>query len=282
VPANVAGGSVSSMTDETAGPDQTAYDDFRRLHRGSRPLLLPNAWDFASAAALVADGHRAIGTTSLGVALSAGLPDAAGVAREVTVRLVETLARLPCLLTVDIEGGFADDADGVAAVVAELASFGAVGVNIEDGRGDRLCAARDQAERIAAVKARTPAVFVNARTDTYWLRGTADDPLTEALRRAAAYVDAGADGVFVPGATDVGDVRALASEVGVPLNVLVTPGRTLDQLGDLGVARVSTGSLLFRAALGTTVGVAAAVRGGAAEVGAGAPSYGAVQALVGG
>jgi 2-methylisocitrate lyase-like PEP mutase family enzyme len=200
----------------------------------------------------------------------------------VTVRLVETLATLPCLLTVDIEGGFPDDADGVAEVVAELAGLGAVGVNIEDGRGHRLCDAPDQAERIAAVKARTPGVFVNARTDTYWLRGTTDDPLAEALRRAAVYVDAGADGVFVPGATDAGDVRALASGVGVPLNVLVTPGRRLDQLGDLGVARVSTGSLLFRASLGCAVAVAGAVRDGVADVGAGAPSYGEVQGLVGG
>jgi 2-methylisocitrate lyase-like PEP mutase family enzyme len=262
--------------------DESRYDEFRLLHHGPRPLLLTNAWDFASAAALVGDGHRAIGTTSLGVAVAAGLPDAAGVARQVTVRLVEALAALPCLLTVDIEGGFADDAEGVADVVAELAALGAVGVNIEDGRGDRLCPPQDQAERIAAVKARTPGVFVNARTDPYWLRGSTDGPLAEALRRAAVYVDAGADGVFVPGATDEADVRALASEVGVPLNVLVTPGRTLDQLGDLGVARVSTGSLLFRVALGSAVAVAAAVRDGVADVGAGAPSYGEVQGLVGG
>jgi 2-methylisocitrate lyase-like PEP mutase family enzyme len=260
--------------------DESRYDEFRRLHHGPRPLLLTNAWDFASAAALVADGHRAIGTTSLGVAVAAGLPDAAGVARQVTVRLVETLATLPCLLTVDIEGGFADDAGGVAELVAELAALGAVGVNIEDGRGDRLCDAQDQAQRIAAVKARTRGVFVNARTDTYWLRGTTDDPLAEALRRAAVYVDAGADGVFVPGATDEGDVRALASGVGVPLNVLVTPGRTLDQLGDLGVARVSTGSLLFRAALGTTVAVAAALRDGGAALGIDAPAYGVVAGFV--
>ncbi len=260
--------------------DESRQDEFLRLHHGPRPLLLPNAWDFGSAAALVDDGHRAIGTTSLGVAVAAGLPDAAGVAGEVTLRLVGTLARLPCLLTVDIEGGFADDANGVAEVVAELAGLGGVGVNIEDGRGDRLCDPREQAERIAAVKARTPGVFVNARTDTYWLRGTADDPLAEALRRAAAYVEAGADGVFVPGLTDDADIRALAGEVGVPLNVLVTPGRTLDQLGDLGVARVSTGSLLFRAALATTVGVAAAIRDGADDVGSGAPAYGDVQMLV--
>jgi 2-methylisocitrate lyase-like PEP mutase family enzyme len=76
------------------------------------------------------------------------------------------------------------------------------------------------------------------------------------------YVDAGADGVFVPGATDPDDLRALSAAIPVPLNVLVVPGLSLSELGELGVRRVSTGSLPYRAALDAAVGVATRVRDG--------------------
>jgi 2-methylisocitrate lyase-like PEP mutase family enzyme len=222
----------------------TAFGD---LHRPGRPLVLPNAWDFASAAALVGAGFAAIGTTSLGVAAANGRPDAAGETRAETVALVRELATLPCLLTVDIEAGFGDP----AGVAAEVAGLGAVGLNIEDGLGP----AEDQAVAIAAIKKAAPDLFVNARTDTHWLRDAPD--LGDTLRRLTAYVAAGADGVFVPGLAAPDDIRRVVAAIDAPLNVLaLAGGQTVTELGALGVARVSTGSLLFRAALGAAVATA--------------------------
>ena len=250
---------------------------FRRLHHGDRPLVLPNAWDFASGAALAEAGFPAIGTTSLGVAAAAGKADAAGGTRAETVALARTLARLPVPVTVDIEGGFSDHPGDVAELAAELSSFGIAGVNLEDGRADgTLAPAGDQAAVIAAVKEAAPRLFLNARTDTFWL-GTPD--LDETLRRARAYAEAGADGIFVPGIAGDAGIRAVLDAVDLPLNALYLPGKSeYPRLARLGVHRVSTGSLLFRTALGATVAAALGVtgEGGAPSV----PSYGDVQRLV--
>ncbi|MCX4390742.1 isocitrate lyase/phosphoenolpyruvate mutase family protein [Micromonospora peucetia] len=235
---------------------------FRALHHADRPLLLPNAWDHASAAAFVARGHPAVGTTSLGVAASAGLPDGLAATRAENLRLARVLRRLPVLVTVDVEAGCADDPAAVAELAVELAALGVVGINLEDGRADgTLDPPELTAAKVAAVKVVAPELFVNARTDTWWLG--VPDPLPEALRRARGYEDAGADGIFVPGAPDVDTVAALVAGIDAPLNVLYRPGGpTLDELRALGVARVSTGSLLFRAALGGALDTLDAVRSG--------------------
>ncbi|HEX6682194.1 MAG TPA: isocitrate lyase/phosphoenolpyruvate mutase family protein [Candidatus Limnocylindrales bacterium] len=236
---------------------------FADLHRPGDPFLLPNAWDFASGAILARQGFRAIATTSLGVAIAAGLPDGQGVAREETARVASRLRRLPVYLTVDLEQGFSDDPESVAEFVAGL---GVEGVNLEDGLDDPdlLC------RKIRAVKRAAPAVFVNARTDTYWLGRPS---LVDTRRRLDAYVEAGADGVFVPGLQDPATIESLVGER--PLNILLArDGLSLRQLAELGVARVSTGSLLFRMALGTLQRWAAG-EADAAEP----PSYAEVDAL---
>jgi 2-methylisocitrate lyase-like PEP mutase family enzyme len=232
---------------------------FRALHRPGTPFLLPNAWDHASALALVDAGFTAIGTTSLGVAHAAGLPDATGQARQQTLALTRRLGRLPILLTVDIEGGFGTDPAEVAGLAAELRAAGAVGVNLEDGRpGGELADPETQAGLVEAIKTRVPDLFVNARTDPYWIG--APEPLAQSLERAKRYVAAGADGVFVPGVTEERDIETLATRVEAPLNVLA--GKRLETYGRLGVARVSTGSLLFRAAISTAASMAEAIRDG--------------------
>jgi 2-methylisocitrate lyase-like PEP mutase family enzyme len=239
-----------------------SFRAFAALHRGPRPLVLPNAWDHASAAALAAAGFTAIGTTSLGVAAAHGLPDGTGATRGHTIALARRLATLPAMITVDIEGGFSDDPAEVAELAATLADFGIVGVNLEDGRSDgTLADPEPQAALVAAVKERCPGLFVNARTDPFWL-GTAD-PLPAALERAERYVAAGADGVFVPGAKAENDIRVLADRIAAPLNVLHTPGGlSTDRLADLGVARISTGSLLYRAAISAALRTATRVSDG--------------------
>lgn len=229
------------------------------MHRAERPLILPNAWDHASAAAFAAAGFPAIGTTSLGVAAAAGKPDGAGATREETVALARTLTRLSCPISIDLEDGFSADPEEVADLAEELSAFGVAGINLEDAMGpsQRLC------DAIAAVKERVPALFLNARTDAYWLK--ADNPLAVARTRVMMYADAGADGVFVPGIIDPDHITTIVGAVPVPLNVLFLPGRhkTAD-LADLGVRRISMGSLPYRAALRATIETALAVRDGGA------------------
>ncbi|GAA3089537.1 isocitrate lyase/phosphoenolpyruvate mutase family protein [Streptomyces rectiviolaceus] len=263
------------------GPGMTyaqRADQFRALHRTGEPLLLPNAWDHASAAALAHGGFPAIGTTSLGVAAAAGKADATGDTREETLRLARGLARLPALITVDIEGGFSDRPGEVAALAAELVGAGVVGVNIEDGRPDgTLADTALQCELIGAVKEAAPDLFVSARTDTLWLRAGGAG---ETERRATAYQQAGADGLFVPGLQDDKAIAGLVEGViDIPLNILIAPGAlTYPRLAELGVRRVSSGSLLFRAALHGAVEAARSIARGDA-VPEGLPSYADAQAL---
>jgi len=232
----------------------TVAERFRRLH--DEFLLLPNAWDYASAAALVREGFPAVGTTSLGVAAAAGVRDGAGAARSQTVALAGLLAGLPVPVTVDVEGGFSDDPGEVRELGAELAALGVAGVNLEDGLADG--GLRDVAHQARLVSAMSASgLFVNARTDSYWL----DVARETTVDRLRAYVDAGADGVFVPGVAAPEDIAAIVAAVPVPLNVLFLPGRTdVSALPGLGVRRMSTGSFLFRAALGAMVDTVRAIR----------------------
>ncbi|GAB3574322.1 isocitrate lyase/phosphoenolpyruvate mutase family protein [Leifsonia lichenia] len=230
---------------------------FRELHAGASPLLLPNAWDVGSALAFVAAGFPAVGTTSFGVNASTGRPDAGGASREATVALVGRLIALPVPISADIEDGYSDDPAEVGDFVARL---GAAGVNIEDSAEGRLVDPRIPAAKISAIRSAAPEVFVNARIDSYWFKE--DDTVPAVLDRAKAYVDAGADGIFVPGAAEPATLERLAAAIPVPLNVLVVPGLTLGELGELGVRRVSTGSLPYRVAIDAAVEVAASVRDG--------------------
>ncbi|MEU6506409.1 isocitrate lyase/phosphoenolpyruvate mutase family protein [Streptomyces sp. NPDC046942] len=247
----------------TAEPTATT---FAGLHRPGEPLLLPNAWDHASAAALAARGFAAIGTTSLAVAAAAGLPDGQGVTREQTLCLARTLGPEPYLLSVDAEDGFSGDPQEVAQLASELWSAGVVGVNLEDGFGP----VGRHAAKIAAVKAAVPGLFVNARTDTHW---SGDGDETETLRRLDAYQQAGADGVFVPGLADPDRIAALVRRVDAPLNILYSPtGPTVSRLAELGVARISLGSLLYRRALGAALDAVADIVAGRVPGGT-TPSY---------
>ncbi|WP_433386323.1 isocitrate lyase/PEP mutase family protein [Micromonospora sp. KLBMP9576] len=237
---------------------------FADLHRLGDPLVLPNVWDVASARCLAGAGFAALGTTSLGVAAAGGLPDGVGAADAETLRLTRSLAELPVHLTVDIETG------SVGAAVA-VAAAGAVGVNMEDA----MRPAAVHAALIRSVKQEVPGLFVNARTDTHWQR---TGELSETLLRVRRYADAGADGVFVPGLAEPADIAAVVAAVEVPVNILFLPGRhTVAALTELGVRRISTGSLLFRAALAATVDTARAVRDGR-TIGPHLPSYAEVAA----
>ncbi|AQR62834.1 hypothetical protein BZG35_15110 [Brevundimonas sp. LM2] len=229
----------------------TTAAPFHALH-ASGLLILPNAWDAASAALSVAAGARAVATTSAGVAWALGWPDGG---RPPEVELLQALARIvraagDTPVSADIEGGFSDDPGAAAAFARRTRDTGAVGINIEDGADP----AEGLADKIAAVRAAVGGdLFINARCDL-WLRdiGPAEERLDEAARRAAMYRAAGADGLFMPGVTEPETITALVG-LGLPLNLLARPGladaRALEALG---VRRLSAGSNIAAAAYGTT------------------------------
>lgn len=233
-------------------------DTFRELHQADAPLLLPNAWDVGSALAFEAAGFPAIGTTSFGISASTGQPDGGGSTRAATTALAALLCRLPVHITTDIEDGYSDDPAEVADFVAELADLGVVGVNLEDSRDGHLVDPAVLAAKVAAIRRHSPDVFVNARVDNFWFDEEAT--VQGVLLRALAYADAGADGIFVPGVTDPVDIRSITAGIGLPVNVLAHPTLTVAELGALGIRRVSSGSLPYRAAVDAAVHVAVALR----------------------
>ncbi|MEU4170105.1 isocitrate lyase/phosphoenolpyruvate mutase family protein [Streptomyces sp. NPDC026665] len=228
---------------------------FRALHVPGRPLVLANAWDAVTARIVEDAGAAAVATTSAGLAWARGVADGDRLEREdalAAVARITAVVRVP--VSADIESGYASDATGLGDTVRAVLAAGAVGVNIEDalyeeGAGP-LRPVAEQAERVAAVRAAADAagvpLFVNARIDTY-LRGAGG--LEETLERAAAFLAAGADGVFVPGTVDLATVKALVEGIEGPLNILVGPGApSVGELAGLGVARISAGSSIAAAA----------------------------------
>ncbi|WP_052849240.1 isocitrate lyase/PEP mutase family protein [Streptomyces avicenniae] len=241
----------------------TAQHDKARLlhalHAPDRPVLvLANVWDAAGARIVAAAGAPAVATTSAGVAWGLGAADGGGLPRALALELIARVAASVDLpVTADIETGFGASPDDVAVTVRGVLAAGAVGVNIEDadteGRGP-LRPVAEQAERLRAAREAADAagvpLFLNARVDTY-LRQVGDpaDRLRATLDRAAAYVAAGADGVFVPHVRDLPTVSALARELTVPLNVSGVPGSPpVPDLAAAGAARVSLGAAVAEAA----------------------------------
>jgi len=229
---------------------------FADLHRVGEPLLLANAWDVASAVAIAAARARAIATTSAGVAWSLGVPDAAGLGAERTAAVIgRIVAAVSVPVSADIEAGYGDSPEAVAATVDAVVRAGAVGVNLEDRRdGASLFGISEQAERLAAARAAAGdvPVWINARTDVF-LSGIYPSTATgvaAALERALAYQAAGADSLFVPGLVDLEAIAELAAGP-LPVSVMVWPGApTVPELTAAGAVRISLGSAIAQAAYG--------------------------------
>ncbi|MFE0255580.1 isocitrate lyase/phosphoenolpyruvate mutase family protein [Streptomyces sp. NPDC059010] len=246
---------MTKDTDQRGGTSLDRALAFRSLHVPGTPLVLPNVWDTAGARIVEDAGAAAVATTSAGLAWALGAADGDRLDRD---RALEAVARVVAAVdvpvTADIESGYAQDPAGVAETIRAVLGLGAVGVNIEDalyeGGAGPLRSVSDQAERISAAREAADdqgvPLFVNARIDTF-LRGAGGVDAT--LERAAAFLAAGADGIFVPGAVDPGTVKLLVDGIDAPLNVLVGPGApSVAELAGLGVARVSAGSAIAQAA----------------------------------
>jgi 2-methylisocitrate lyase-like PEP mutase family enzyme len=231
---------------------------FRAMHRGERILLLPNAWDVASARVFVESGFGAIATTSAGIAFTMGYPDGQRISRGEMLGVVRRIAAgVQVPVTADVEAGYGNRPEDAARTAREVAEAGAVGMNLEDATGDPEHPLSDlilQVERVKAVleTARELPLVLNARTDVYLLQlETPENRYDAALLRLAAYRDAGADCVFVPGLRDAETIRRLVKDLQCPVNILAGPGfPSVPELQKLGVARVSLGSSAMRATLG--------------------------------
>jgi 2-methylisocitrate lyase-like PEP mutase family enzyme len=220
---------------------------FRALHQGPELLVLPNAWDAGSARLVETCGAKAIATSSAAVAWAHGyadgeqLPTATLLA---TVREILRVATVP--VSVDLEGGYHAEPEGIADLIAAVLEAGAVGVNLEDGRGapELLAAKIGVARRVAARVGRE--LFVNARTDVY-LKNLAEGEaaVAETLRRAAIYRAAGTDGLFVPAVVAPAEIAAITAGAQLPVNVLVRANLpSVAELQRLGVRRLSAGCAL--------------------------------------
>jgi 2-methylisocitrate lyase-like PEP mutase family enzyme len=220
----------------------------RSLHIPGNPLVLPNAWDVASARAVVAAGFPVVATTSGGVAASLGYEDHEGAPGEEMLAAAARIARgVDVPVTVDAEAGYGLEP---AELVAALRDAGAAGCNLEDtDHGTQtLRETSEHADWLRAVRAAAAAdgygLVINARIDVFL---TGNGAVAEALERAAAYFGAGADCVYPILLSDPEALSRFVSEAGGPVNVLAlpeVPGPT--ELAALGVARVSYGGLLHR------------------------------------
>lgn len=235
-------------------------ETLRELHKGPEILILPNAWDVGSARFLAGAGFSAMGTTSAGIAFALGYPDGERISREQMLDVVGRItAAVPLPVTADIEAGYGPSPEAVAESVNMAIEAGAVGINIEDSTGCAsdplfeiaLAVERIRAARKAANAAGVPLV-INARTDGYMVNGgNGEDVFEESVRRASAYRAAGADCLFVPMVGDAPTIGQLVERIDGPVNVLAGPTTVpVAELQALGVARVSIGSSLARAAYG--------------------------------
>ncbi|MEZ6022414.1 MAG: isocitrate lyase/phosphoenolpyruvate mutase family protein [Hyphomonadaceae bacterium] len=232
---------------------------FHALHRDF--LILPNAWDVASAHIVASAGAKAIATSSAAVAWSLGRADGHKLPFVDLVRVVDAIARVVALpITADAEGGYADDPSAVGENIAILIGAGAVGVNLEDGKGSHEAHLRKIEAARAAAKREGVDLYINARTDVFLKQLVpAENARAETLRRAAAIRDAGASGLFVPAVAKPDDIAAIASGVNLPLNVIARPGLpAAAELKALGVSASSAATGVFNAAMAAAQDVTAA------------------------
>ena len=236
---------------------QAKAESLRSLHSDG-VLVLPNAWDAGSAAVIAAAGAKAIATTSGGVAWSVGRTDGQGLTREEMVEQVRRIAgAVDVPVTADVEGGYGPTPEDVAKTVEGVVEAGGVGVNIEDSQapGGPLFTAEEQAERLragraAAEKAGLPELVINVRTDVFLFGiGEPEGRLDDVIARAAAYAEAGADSLFVPGLIDLDVLAKLVKATSLPVNVMAWPGApTVAEFEAVGVRRVSLGTGVAQAA----------------------------------
>jgi 2-methylisocitrate lyase-like PEP mutase family enzyme len=237
-------------------------EQLRKLHSGPKMLVLPNAWDVASARIVEDLGFPAIATTSAGIAATLGYPDGQKISRDEMLGVVARIAKaVHPPVTADVEAGYGVTVDDMTQTVKAVVAAGAVGINLEDVTGSDESSQVDlalQLDKIRAIRKATESLGVplvlNARTDIYLIPiGPPESRFERTVERLRAYREAGADCLFAPGLRDAETIAKLVRALNGPLNILITTGApTLRELEKMGVARASAGSGVMRATLGLT------------------------------
>jgi len=221
---------------------------FFDLCNPSKPLLLTNVWDAASASIVTNSGATAIATSSASLAWACGYPDGGAIPKQEFIAAVSRIKRVSKLpLSIDIENGYSGEHQQVAKLAKALCDIGVAGINIEDGSAepDELVA------KIRAIKKLNgEQIFINARTDVYLANLTeSSEALKETIRRLALYIEAGADGVFIPGLQDPNSFftikDSLKSSKPISINAMVSTIEEIAPFLNKGVNRFSTGSFPF-------------------------------------
>jgi methylisocitrate lyase len=230
------------------------------LHVRGMPLILFNVWDAGSAKSVCAGGAQAIATSSWSVAHANGFSDGEKLTLPFVIENLRRIVGVTDLpVTVDLESGYGETPQAVSASIALAIDVGAAGCNLEDSvpASGELRSAADQSIRVRAARRAAEAaalsLFINARTDLFYQRPSSEHDETmvnEVLERAKRYGDAGADGLFAPGLTNIRLIARLAAASPLPLNVMVQGGTPpLKVLGDAGVARISHGPVPYLLAM---------------------------------
>jgi len=231
---------------------------FRALHRGDRPLLLPNPWDRGSARLLESLGFEALATTSSGFAATLGRLDGMVSRDEAIAHSAEIVDAVGVPVSADLENGFADEPADVAETVRLAIDAGLAGCSIEDYSGresDDIYEPGLAAERVAAAAEAAHSgerqLVLTARAENH-VHGR--DDLADTIARLQSFQEAGADVLFAPGLRDIDQIRELVSSVGLPVNVLALPGMpTVAELGEAGVKRISVGGAFAFTAYGAAI-----------------------------
>jgi 2-methylisocitrate lyase-like PEP mutase family enzyme len=258
------------MTDTTPDHDPAERRRaFRALHVPGRPLVLPNPWDAGSARLLEALGYAALATTSGGFAGTRGRPDGAVTRDEALGHAAAVVAAVRVPVSADLENGFGDDPEAVAETVRLAAGTGLAGCSVEDWdpRREETYAPGLAAERVAAAAEAAHAssgrgrLVLTARADAHIHGAREVKELDDTIARLVAYEAAGADVLYAPGVHSENGIRRIVEAVSRPVNVLaLAAAPPVDRLARLGVARVSTGSGLYWAAMAGLVAAATELR----------------------
>ncbi|MCH2065894.1 isocitrate lyase/PEP mutase family protein [Shimia sp.] len=233
------------------------YTAFLDLHQGNKAFVMPNPWDAGSARVLAAEGFAALATTSAGAAVTQGLRDGAASMTRAAIlsNAAEIVAATDLPVSADLEDGFGLAPETCAKTIVMAAEVGLVGGSIEDATGGEDAGVMDMGlavERIAAAAeaAKAHQFVLTARAENY-LHGRPD--LKDTIARLQAFEAAGADVLYAPGLPDLDAIRTVCAEVSKPVNVVMglrAPFYTVQELSEVGVARISVGGSLARLAYG--------------------------------
>ena len=236
---------------------------FLKYHQGKEILVLLNSWDIGSSKLIEACGYKAIATTSMGIAASLGYPDCQVITLSEMIQAITGIVNaVQVPVSVDIEAGYGNNLNEIINSVKKIIATGIAGINIEDSidLNPILIDEMEFCERISAIRALADSLgfhlVINARTDSFYTSsGSLREKLSESIKRGNKYREAGADCIFVQPVWEKETISTLVKEINAPINILSNPtigaGVTpsINELQDLGVARVSLGSSLMKAAL---------------------------------